>query len=250
MDNVRARSNSELVDAAFELYRRKFSVFLTLGAISLVPMIPATMLKNNASSFEAEPLSVVIFGLVVISFAISCLGAAAVSRAAGRAYLGDESIDVGSAIGYVLQRPVRIILATLLKGLIFTIGFIFLVIPGFFAMKSYFAVPATLVMEKPESSREALKRSHEVSKGWGKRIFLVLLPTWLLYMIAVTVVGAAFQLAAGDSVWAEVIMMAVYAATYPIIEIITTLLYLDIRVRSEGYDIELMAKGLDANLAS
>ena len=243
MSHIRARSNAELLDAAFEIYRRHFPLLFTIAVIGLAPVTLATLFQPGQPA--AAPF--VYFPLAIIGGLFNLFIEAALIVAVSQVYLGRE-IDVASAFRGGLRHPGRVFLATLIKALVIGFGFVALIVPGVFMFIRYFAVPATVVLED-QTTLDGARRSRELSKGSGKRILATLGVTWIFYLILSGIITATSQGVLGHSVAAVVLRLAVTGMIYPLIPIVSTLLYYDARIRKEGYDIELMATGLDANAA-
>jgi hypothetical protein len=82
-----------------------------------------------------------------------------------------------------------------------------------------------------------------LSRGRKLHILGTLLLAFLIFIViyfAVAIVAAA----TGSPVITTVLTTAASILVYPMFAITEMLLYYDARVRSEGYDIEMMAEGL------
>ena len=89
----------------------------------------------------------------------------------------------------------------------------------------------------------ALSRSWELSKGSAAHIFFSLGLAWTLYIIILMVVGAVGAVTIGPAV-TQIISSVLIIPIYPLLAVVSTLLYYDLRIRKEGFDLEVMSREL------
>ena len=287
MSDFRARSNAELLDAAFEIYRRHFAIFLSAGVVAALPMAvvqytalsvmgsqrgAAVMAPNmSMASFAAMEGMMLLAYLVMLFITPFTEGVTVVASA--RAYRG-ESVELADAVRAVFARPVAVLLAYWARFFLIMVGVAVVAIVGgilvgiasviskvlgailvvpfiaaVFAVmiliwKRYFAVmPALLVEEKRVA--DAMGRSKELSDGNGWRIVLLV----GIVILVVMTFGAGLGAFAGyliSGVLGALVYLFCVALVSQFSGIVLTLLYFDLRIRKEGYDIELLARSLDA----
>jgi uncharacterized membrane protein len=134
------------------------------------------------------------------------------------------------------------------------LGLLLLFIPGIMlAVGLALAIPA-VVLEPGLSPSAALSRSWELTRGARWRIFglgLTLIVLIYVPFIAITTLlallipsGQAFRT---DS-WPMIVVLAaggiVQMFIYPLFYCVLTVAYYDLRVRKEGFDLELLASTL------
>ena len=246
----RPRTVSELVDAAFQLLRRDYMQYVMLMAIAYVPwlvILMATGLLTATPDANASLGGIAVMGLGAMIW-FSLIDAVMIS-AVSDAYLG-RPVDIGSSFRRVSGRFAHVLAAVIVKAITIFIGFLFLIVPGFYFLGKYFAVPATVVLED-RSAGEALGRSSVLSEGLKGHVLKTLVLVWGIYIalsFAVSVMGGAAAVLTQSATLLIVFTQLVNAAfrifLYPLIPIVHTLLYYDARIRKEGYDLELMAEGL------
>jgi heme/copper-type cytochrome/quinol oxidase subunit 2 len=130
------------------------------------------------------------------------------------------------------------------------------VIPGIIlAVGLALAVPV-VVLEPRMSASAALSRSWELTRGARWRIFGLGMTLVVLIYVPVLAIGGLFALAMpqaaganyGPAVAATVIGIAVGGLVqmfiYPLLYCVLTVTYYDLRVRKEGFDLELLASTL------
>jgi hypothetical protein len=129
------------------------------------------------------------------------------------------------------------------------LGLALLVIP--FAVFSGLSVATPSLVLEPATAGRAMSRSWQLTKGFRLRIIgllFVVLVIIVVPMFALSMVGAMFGTA--ESRASEVFFTAVVGVVSllitPLLYCVLTLLYYDLRVRKEGYDLEVLASELPA----
>jgi hypothetical protein len=287
---LKPRLASEIVDAAFQLYRKHFSELVTMSALCFAPYILIQLVATGGNPEAPEAGISTMIPLIVGGWLFGSFLEAAIVVAVSNSYLRGAP-DPPGALRHTLSRFGAVLLSITAKWFMIGLGFVlaFLmtavvaalaltvggnVTPGsagvalfgalitfvlflvaipvalyFFA--SYFAVPATVVLEGL-GVRAGLRRSRELAQGFRKKIFGALgLPLlgWLILQLTLT---GVLMLLPGPPVIAFLVDQAATVLAYPIIAVIATLLYYDARIRKEGFDIEVMASelGMPANIDS
>ena len=254
----RPRSVSELVDASFQVLRASYAQFVMLMGLAYVPWLVVIMLTTRSvfagtstgAGSVTRSLVMSVGGLIWFSIIDG-----AMTAAASQGYLG-QRVDVGAAFGRAFAKLGALVGVAIVRGVIVFIGFVFLLVPGFYFLARYFAAPAAVVLERVGMGA-ALGRSSTLTEGSKWHVLKTLLLVWVIYLVLsfalAAMVGAVLAgtgLGAGDSMRYLSVMQIVSALftilVYPLVSIVQTLLYYDLRIRKEGYDIELMAGDLGA----
>jgi hypothetical protein len=238
---LRPRSATEIVDAAFQLYRRDAAQYVLLTGLAYAPWL---VIRLVALGGGAEPGT---FGMLEIvatigEFVAYSLMAAVVVRLGAEAYHGRE-LNVGAATRDVLPRLPAVIGASIMVFALAVVGFVLLIIPCFYVLARYFASTQVIVLER-RGAFASLGRSAELSKERKLHI----LGTLLLVIIIYFVVGfgvAMLSEMAGSRVLTEVLQALYAVAASPLIGLSSMLLYYDARIRAEGYDVEVMTGTLN-----
>ena len=187
-------------------------------------------------------IATVLQGLAVLLATAACL------RAIAQAYLGEET-DWRSSLAYAWRLLPSLLLLTLLYALGLMLAFVLLILPGIWLYVAWaFATPALLV--EGLRGRKALGRSFQLVKGRWWRTFGVLLVGFILAAIVSTVVQAVFLIGivVGEDNDALVLVLSAIAGTVglavttPFQAALLTVVYFDLRVRKEGFDLELLAQ--------
>ena len=261
---LRARSVTEIVDAAFQLYRRDALEYVLVTAIAYAPLVVAQLLLmrglllSSSQMLSASGAATIVLGIIgIFGYALM---SAVLSRFSSDVYL-DQTTGLGTAVRAVLPLVPRLIGATVVFGLVLMLGFIPVIVGAgisslplifvgmllsivwaFYAMARFFAVFQTIVLED-RGIVAAFSRSSMLSQNRKGHILLTLLLVIVIFIMlsfAVTLVAQLFGTVAGS-----VIMQALYTVVaYPLIGITQMILYYDTRIRAEGFDIEVMTGAL------
>jgi hypothetical protein len=265
---LRPLSIGEVLDAGFRLLRARFG---TLVACVLVPMVPlsiiATILEAstneaafdvNASTTTSSDGSVIAGALIsgLLQGAAAALAVAACFRVISSAYLGEEA-TAGPSLRYGLSRLLALMVAYIVLSIALAISYVLFIIPGIFLSVKWSVTFAAIVSERA-GPFSAIGRSWELTRGHWWRTFGTLLVLGLLslvlYLAIVAGLGGAIA-TNGDmsevtyAVLTLVLTIVLFAILYPLIAAIISVMYYDLRVRNEGFDLQLLAQGVGADMS-
>ncbi len=249
----RPRSIPEVVDASIQLFRRSYRELIAITAIGYVPWIAASTLLSRLSgvrgtgdpeSLMATPGSLMLTLAGTIWFAVVSAGCIA---AASDAYLGKEP-QVASALRRALSRAGPIIAASLVTWVLAGLGLILLIIPGFYFF-ARFALSPTIALLEQRSAGQSLARASDLSSGRKLHIIGALGAAFLIYLVVVITVGLVIGLT-GQMALAPVAEAIVTIGISPLIAVVSAVLYYDLRIRVEGFDVELLERQLQTDAES
>lgn len=163
------------------------------------------------------------------------------------AYVG-KPVDVGPALRLVGQRFLSIWGAAILSGLAMGFGFLLLIVPGVIAFVRLFAMPAA-VMAEGASASESWERSSELTRGFTWHILATLGVAYIIFWFAVFGVSFGLAVAGASDRLLEAANSIVMVAVYPFVGVVSALLYIDLRVRKEALDVQLLAQALEVHPA-
>jgi hypothetical protein len=239
---LRPRSATELIDAAFQVYRRAPVPFMVAMALIYVPWLAIRLIFSLNIPETPDQITANVTRVLYITAAagvvIYGLAGGAVSVLTRAVYL-DEPIDVALALRRTLGRMLPLIISTIVAFVVIGIGIVVFIVPGLYFITRFFAVRQAVVLED-RGPFEALGRSGVLAKGNKWHI----LGTLLLVVILTTVVnGGAVMLInlQPSKVITNVLATALTIVVYPILGITETVLYFDTRIRNEGFDVEYLA---------
>jgi glycerophosphoryl diester phosphodiesterase family protein len=268
---LRPLSIGEILDAGFRLMRQRFG---TLLACVLVPMVPLSIVGTiviastvdgafdvNATTTTSDTGTMLAgYGAdLLLEGAAAALAVAACFKVISAAYLGERA-TAGSSLRYGLSRflPLMVAYVAIWVPIIVVAAFGRLILPlalaVFLAVKWSVAFPA--VVAERAGPLKAMRRSWQLTKGFWWRTFATLLVIGLLALViwVALIVGLTAAIASGSDMSelayaATVTAMTViaFAIIYPLVSAILTVIYYDLRVRAEGFDLELLARGVGAD---
>ena len=245
MSDLRPRSNSELLDAAFEIYRRYFVVFIAINVFASIPTAAASYIAQNAITLQ-QPGGFVTSGMVrILGAFITPFTEGAMTLAASAAYLG-TTVDLETVARKAFGRPGRLFFAMFAKWVLFGFGLVLFIVPGLIVFKRYFAIPMTVLFED-NNVGDAISRSRQLSNGNGSRIFILIGGVFLFTLLITLFLSQTVSSLSGSAAATAVVTLIIATAIPPFSTIVATLLYYDVLIRKEGYDIELMNRALDAD---
>ncbi len=254
---LRQMGIGELIDAAIRLYRLQWKVLM--GIVALV-LIPVTFLQAWVSELVIGPVSEIsgtdplgpLFAVTGVFVAIQFLIIqpfllAAITRAAADVYLG-EPIGIGRTYRFALRLLLPILWIMVLGLLATLVGFVLLIIPGIIVLIRLTFTAPVLVVEDLRG-RKALGRSWRLAAGHFWRILGVVILAGLIVGIVALIVSIPGELALqmlGPDAWPISALVTALASvlTTPFSILVVVLLYFDLRIRKEGFDMEVMAREL------
>jgi hypothetical protein len=254
----------EILDVAIKIFWRHKG---TLVRIVLVVVAPITVLTNliqfsalpdedtiNNGSPSNSDISLYITGILasaLLGWIGSTVATAACFKAVGEAYIG-EPPSWRSSLGFVARRLHSVLWLVFLTTLVTGIGVLLCVIPGIYLWVSFSVVMPVLLLEGLRGGR-ALRRSRQLVRGRWWPVFALLLIGLILTglvsgVLEGLVAGVTFTDTGNGTFVAFLVTTigAVAAAviTTPFQAAYTSVLYVDLRVRKEAFDLQLLAQAI------
>jgi hypothetical protein len=129
-------------------------------------------------------------------------------------------------------------------GVIVTVVLVALMLVGSLLAYARFVNVTALVMLEGLGVGGALKRSSALVRGSLGRTIGVVAIMWVLYLVVYLSLWAVAALFVRSMEVSSNVATALAVAAYPFLASLLALLYYDLRIRREGYDLELMARAL------
>jgi hypothetical protein len=209
--------------------------------------------SSNQTISRSDGITLAVgYGVALILNALAGkLAQAGCFRAVADAYLGEE-VNWRSSLRYALRRLPAVVGLSLLSTIIIGIGFVLCVIPGIYLWGAFYvAVPVLLV--EGVGPRRALGRSRQLVRGrWWGTIGVAIVGSVLVFIVAGAlnglILGVALASPSQNTVTGFVLttLATTLSAvlTTPAAAAFATVLYVDLRVRKEGFDLLLLAQRL------
>src|SRR3954447_6667324 len=256
---LRPLALGEIIDVSIKLMRRNWRTLALLVLVVAVPVAVVSLLITTSTTTYDPTLDVrssdddAAYGAgqvinAVLQLALYLLATVACFEAVAEAYMGGEP-DWRSSLRFAARRLPAVLGMSILYffGLFF--GLIAIVIGAIFlAVRWSVAMPALLLERRGPVS--ALGRSWNLVGGFWWKVFGTLLIVYLLVTVLSLAAGAVLGgvLAAITSVDSllglaaqQAVTVLVQVFTLPLFAAVTIVLYVDLRVRKEGFDLALMA---------
>ncbi len=259
VSTLRPRTASELVDAAVRILRQQYGSFLVVSAVAAIPGLLANLLLLASTGWGSDlqalaaqdPFSGPRIGIMLVGFVTYAIAEGVYVRLTADAYHGSPTTPT-EALGHVASRLPATAIGQLLRFAAAAIAGVFLLLPGIFVLVRTAAAAQGSVLEE-EGPLGGIGRSWSLTKGSFWRVLGGIGLAWLLLFVAMfglqMLIGILAALTGGQkAVLAVTVVLGSLGSVmvYPIIPIVTTLMYYDLRVRREGLDLELMADDLGA----
>ncbi len=261
---LRPLSVGEILDASFKVVRSSFGTLAGCVLVVALPLnivntlITASTSENAFNLDSATTTGDVSTGTAlagsllttVLSLVLTTLAAAACFRAVSSVYLGEQP-TVGESLSFAASKLVPLILLSIL----FTIGlipaFILLILPGIWLAVAW-SVGFPAMLSEGLGPVAALGRSFQLVKGRWWPTFGAVLVMYLIVIVISGILGVLFGATLIASLDSEAVAAVIYTIvntlssliTLPLFAAVLTIIYFDLRVRKEGFDLHLLARGV------
>ena len=261
---LRPLAIGEILDVAIKITFRHARTLILLVLIVVVPaqVLSAAVTESAANNTvldvegsevpSGDDVATFVGALVVVvllTILSSTLATGACFKAIVDAYLGSEP-DWRTSLRVAVRRLPSLIWISLLTYVLGGLALFALILPGIWLFVSWtVAVPALLTEDV--RGLKALRRSFRLVRGMWWRTFAIFLLGYILAGVLSSIVGGVVGAIAfaADSPVAEFAVTALAntlgaLVSTPFTAAFVTVLYVDLRVRKEGFDLQLLFERL------
>lgn len=246
--SLRPMSVGEILDVSFTLYRRHFATLGTIAVLcSGLPVLLSLYIEASGGVLYNLPLTLLHYVTFTV---LSSIATAATVFVVSESYLG-RPLPARDALRRATPLLARLIICSLLLAIIVGIGFIFFFFPGIMLLCGLLLAFPSLVLEPGSSPTGALSRSWSLTRGARWRMFGLLVTMALLLYVPLVGLGAVAAVAlpggalgASPGTLTLAVIGVVQMLLYPLLYCVLTVAYYDLRVRKEGFDLEVLASTL------
>ncbi len=281
MTDIRPMNFGEILDAALVIYRRHFGLFLKLAVIVLaVPVLLLVYISARfVGSFMTQTPNfaglLYLLPVGILYYLASLVLTAGTIRIIADSYLGraprlQDALALGveklwSLVVVGLGKGVIVFLVAMAAGVVIAVlgvaakgagaaAVLLLVAAGAagawlvgFVLCGYGVTTPVVVLEELGSSFDAFGRSWDLTRSFklkvlGLAVVAVLLfnalPSWVLQALSVVARAALPPLSIALAALATVVPVLLTPAVAAVI----TLMYYDLRVRREGFDLQMLSR--------
>ncbi len=257
---LRPLSVGEILDAAIKIYVRnagtlfKIVLLVVAPAQALIGLVDLSLTEGTFSGVgdeqaTREDIPAYIGGfatILVVSILSTLLATASCFKAVVDAYLGGRP-TTGESLRFVASRLHSLLWVFVLIFVLGLLAMLAFVLPGIWLFVSWVvAVPALLAEDA--RGMDALRRSFRLVRGrWWPTFGIVVLGTLLASIVSGVVGGVVGVLGFAVQSDAAVFLVDFLGGTLgalittPFTAAFITVLYVDLRVRKEAFDLQLLA---------
>ncbi len=273
----------EIIDGAFRLYVGNFKKLTLIAAIIMLPLGLVTLVAINSMGFgelASQPTSaeitdqeaLALLGRVAVgglsTIILTMLGTALIQAASIRvyadAYQGVDNTWQTSLLAGV-RRLAAVVAATVLILLGSTVGLLFCIAPGVWLWTSWYTTVPAMITEG-KGVFDSMSRSWNLVKPRFWQTLGILVVSFLLIAVIQQVIGLVLTLVftpmlagsiddptrvadAFDQFvgFSTMLSTLVEIFTLPFAAAVATVVYFDLRVRAEGFDIEQLIREMGSS---
>ena len=274
MADLKPMDIGEILDGALTIFRRHFLLFMKIGIIALwFPVALTIYLELVGGSEQHVVLALLV--QVLRYFAGLFLTASAI-RIISDSYLG-RAPELSDALALGSSKIMPLFLVGLGKGILIglvavavgvvaalgagkmvggsggaALGVILAVVLGCWLVAylacGYAVTTPVVVLEDLNASSDSFGRSWDLTRGFRLKIFLIFLVAAVVVFVPSVIVGALGAAVAvnvrilGQAI--EIVSAALPILLTPLLSCVLTLVYYDLRVRREAFDLEVLSEQL------
>ncbi|NLV54496.1 MAG: hypothetical protein GXY13_02675 [Acidimicrobiales bacterium] len=258
----------EALDAALKVYRARARDMIVATALVTVPAIVLQVLVQISAgdpqqvtgtdevtglpTIDGTAFATYLGGLLVSTLLVvvaNNLALAGTTRLSLGAYLGDRP-GWGASLRFAWRRivPLTAVLVVTTVGML--AGLVLCIAPALW-LQGIWAVAVPVLLTEDRGAIDSLRRSQELVRGRFWPVLGTILAGGLLASVLqgvlvgptliLTFVGASFLVTSILTGLAQIVGVAL---TTPFVAALTAVVYVDLRVRKEGFDLELLARGV------
>jgi len=275
MADLKPMELGEILDGALTMYRRHFGMLLRLAVLAL--WLPVSM--NIYVQLTGGPLQhpVLYFFMFLIQYFAGLFLTAGAIRIISDSYLGrPTTLAPAIALGMSKILPLfgvalgKGILLGLILGLVFVIAglsipaaaagggavvvLFALVFAGLalwlfvFVACGYAVTSQIVVLEPLDGAFDSFGRSWELTRGLKLKVAGVAFVAWLILFAPTVALGVyAGILQQTNALWGQILQAGLALLPIvlsPILACVFTILYYDLRIRREGFDLQMLGQSL------
>jgi hypothetical protein len=241
---LRPLSFGEVLDGALVLLRRHFGLVLSIAVVCEgIPTAMDVYIDLTGGASQNPGLSLLDRLLTLVG---SVLVTGATVRVVSEGYLGESPL-FGDAMRFAGSRFGAILGANIMSGILTVLATLALVIPGIVVACGYSVAAQAAALESGSSS-DALPRSWELTKGFRWKALGLGVVSICLILVVFVGAGVLGGILAGVMGGMDVVLAVIGACVsmliYPVISCVFTVFYYDLRVRKEGFDLEMLSRAM------
>ena len=268
---LRPLSIGEVLDVAIKIFWQNAWTLVRVVVLIVAPvqvvaaLVQASALPDDVATtwFSPNPtdepaavdpdelwVTAAAFGITaILGFVASTLATGACFKGVADAYLGERP-NWRTSLAFAARRVHSLLWLTVLFYFLVILGFVACVLPGIWIGIAW-SVAVPVLLTEGVRGRRALGRSFRLVRGrWWPTFALVVLALLIAGFVSTVVtmlLTALLFTDAGENPTATLVLNSIggvlsAVATTPLTAAFLTVLYFDLRVRKEGFDLALLAE--------
>jgi hypothetical protein len=252
-------SIGDILDRGLKLLLARLPTFYAINLLVFLPQILVQLVQPVVEEAQVTPVSGLLGILLVVLLALILgpIGNAASLHVIAQEFIGQRA-GMGDAFGFAFHRFGRLLGASFLAGVFIGLGMLLCLVPGILFAIWYIFVGQVVVVEGLKGDK-ALQRSKSLGEGFRARILGLGFLFLLLGVILITMTGFLERVLPSHELvtTATGLRAVVHYPNFVVNQLVTylvnslvqsysavcwTLLYFDLRIRKEGFDLELAAQ--------
>ena len=264
----------EIFDVAIKIYRSRFRVLIISVAVVLAPVFAVSALirisipanedflqetqPGATPEFAADKFWPFIAGtllIVILAYVASQIATGACFKAISGAYL-DEEPDWRQSLRFARAKLGSLIWLSFLTALLSGLGLVLCLVPGIYLWVAWSVAAPVLLLEDVPGFK-AMKRSRVLVRGrwWSVAavLLLVAILTGIVQAVFIGILAGVVSVSGNDVAIALADAIGQTASGVlitPLSAAVVTVLYFDLRVRKEGFDLELLSRRMGVDPAT
>jgi len=243
--DLQAMTTGEVLATAMRIYWTRFWLLVSLAAGFVLPIeILSVALVGESTSSRSSWISEAAL------VAASQLATAACLQAVSAEYLG-QATTWRSGVEFVWHRSGSVLTLALVEMVLIGLGVIVFVVPGVYLLVALLVATPALLVERLDPIA-ALQRSRLLTQGmWFKTAGTYLLGSLFVVLVALIPALVIIKVTGGSSASADPHPFAAQVASVltpvlatPFMATIVVLIYYDLRVRKEGFNLDWLARSI------
>jgi hypothetical protein len=273
--SLRPLAIGEILDTALTIYRQRAGTMIraVVFVVAPVQVLSAIVTLSGPSSDEFAPTETDIntgietvdfdfntflgfmaatVGVALLGLIASQLATAACLKSVSSAYLSGDP-DWKESLRFARDHVWSLIWLALLYFLGLGVGFLLCIAPAVYLYGAWAVATPVLLIENLRGSK-ALGRSRRLVKGrWGPTFLVIVIGAILGSIVQVALSGLLLAVISQSNDVVSAVATAIAstagsALVTPFTAAVAVVLYFDLRVRKEGFDLELLAQRIGVDV--
>jgi len=248
--NFEPQTTGELLDSASRLYLRNFSLLFGMSVIFHIPWMAigiARAARNmTATRVTIQGAMLELLATLILFFVIAPLTGGTTAQIVSDIYLGN-TVKLSGALRAAWSRYGTLLKSHFIPVIAILAGLVMLVVPGILWLLSYMFISQIIMVEGMSGSRSIRVRSRNLVRGYRGKAFVIVVVMLLIEFLAQAGIRSVARFFIGTAAiagMAPILNESVAIVAAPMFALSITLLYFDLRIRKEGFDLEMLSRAV------